>query len=70
MPDKYDLDKQISELKKNPELFNKLISLGTKISNLENKFKDIIKSGCDKIINVSNCISEKTEELKDKVKSR
>lgn len=67
MPDKYNFDEQILELKKNPKVFNKLISFGMKISNIENKFKSIISSGCDKIINVSKCVSETTEKFKEKV---
>lgn len=68
MPDKYNLDKHILELKKNPKLFNKLISFGVKISNIENKFKDVISSGCDKVINASKSVSETVERVKEKVK--
>ncbi len=67
MPDKYNFDEQILELKKNPKVFNKLISFGMKISNIENKFKGVISSGCDKIINVSKCVSETTEKFKEKI---
>lgn len=62
------LDEQITELKKNPKVFNNLVKLGLTITNIENKFKNAITSTCDSIIKTSNKVTEKTEQIKNKLK--